>query len=155
MPPATAPVMKPPIGCITSEPAQMATKPANAPLCTKPGSLRPITVAARIPPHIAIKELTATRPEMPFRLCALITLNPNQPMQSSHDPIASHGIDDGGGLMGRPLSYRPMRAPSWRTAASAAHPPKACTTIEPAKSLNGAPSVVANSPSWNPKFLFQ
>ena len=32
-----------------------------------------------------------------------------------------------------------MRAPSCRTAPSAAQPPNACTTIEPAKSLNGAP----------------
>ena len=39
--PAAAPVTSAPIGCITSEPAQIATNPASAPLCTKPGSLPP------------------------------------------------------------------------------------------------------------------
>ena len=57
-----------------------------------------------MPPHIAINEFIATRPETPLSVCALMTLKPNQPMHSSHDPIASQGIDDGGGLIERPLS---------------------------------------------------
>ena len=57
-----------------------------------------------MPPHMAMSEFAATRPEMALRLWALMTLKPNQPMQSSHEPIASHGIEDGGGLIGRPRS---------------------------------------------------
>ena len=87
----------------------------SAPLWTKPGSLRPATSAARIPPHIASSELTATRPETALRLCALITLKPNQPTHSIHEPIASHGIDDGGGLIGRPLVVAADAGAKWRT----------------------------------------
>ena len=64
---------------MTSEPAQTATSPASGPLWTKPGSLRPTSVATIVPPAIAISELTATRPEILSSVCALITLKPNQP----------------------------------------------------------------------------
>ena len=110
--PAIAPVMKAPIGCMMLEPAHIATKPAKAPLCTKPGSFRPASSAARMPPHIAISELMATNPDSARRFCALMTLKPNQPMHRNHEPIASQGIEDGGGLIGRERSYRPMRGPS-------------------------------------------
>ena len=63
--PATKPVTKAPKGCITSDPAHTATKPAKGPLCTKPGSFLPITNAAKVPPTKAINELTATNPEIP------------------------------------------------------------------------------------------
>ena len=56
-----------------------------------------------MPPIMAIRELMAIRPETLEREPAVITLKPNQPMQSSQDPSASHGIDDGGMPMGRPL----------------------------------------------------
>ena len=49
-----------------------------------------------MPPHMAISELMATSPLTVFSDCALITLKPNQPMHSSQEPIASHGIDEGG-----------------------------------------------------------
>ena len=64
-PPATNPVAKAPSGCIISEPAHTATKPANGPLCTKPGSFFPKNSAASVPPTKAINELTATKPDKP------------------------------------------------------------------------------------------
>ena len=81
---------------MTSEPAQIATRPASGPLCTKPGSLRPANIAAIVPPAIAISEFTATRPEILSMSCADITLKPNQPTVSTHAPSARNGIDDGG-----------------------------------------------------------
>ena len=57
-----------------------------------------------MPPHMAISELMATRPEIASSFCALMTLKPNQPMHSSHEPSASHGIEEGG--------VAPARAPS-------------------------------------------
>ena len=70
----------------------------------KPGSPSPAISAAMMPPHMAISEFMATSPVTAFSDCALITLKPNQPMHSSHEPMASHGIDDGGMPMARPLS---------------------------------------------------
>ena len=89
---------------MTSEPAHTATKPANAPLWMKPGSPSPAIIAAMMPPHMAISELSAISPVTPFSDWALITLKPNQPMHNSHDPMASHGIDEGGMPVARPLS---------------------------------------------------
>ena len=63
---------------------------------TKPGSLRPSSVATIVPPAIAISELTATRPEIFASVCALITLKPNQPTASIHAPSARNGMLDGG-----------------------------------------------------------
>ena len=89
---------------MTSDPAHTATRPASAPLWMKPGSLSPAIVAAMMPPHIAISELMATRPDTDCSDCALMTLKPNQPMHSSQEPMASHGMDDGGMPIVRPLS---------------------------------------------------
>ncbi len=100
--PATPPTMSAPMGCITSDPAHTATRPASAPLCTNPGSLSPTMSATTMPPHMAISELIATRPETASSRCALITLNPNQPMHRSQEPMASQGMDEGGGAVPRP-----------------------------------------------------
>ena len=81
---------------MTSEPAHTATSPASGPLWTKPGSLRPATSAASVPPAIASSELTATRPDILSSVCADITLKPNQPTVRIHAPSARNGIDDGG-----------------------------------------------------------
>ncbi len=96
IPAATAPTTSAPIGCIKSDPAQTATSPASGPLWTKPGSFFPRISAARVPPTMAISELTATSPEILPSVCALITLNPNQPTVRIHAPSARNGIDDGG-----------------------------------------------------------
>src|SRR5690606_16313172 len=96
MRPAAAPTTKLPAGCITSEPAQTATSPARAPWWTKPGPARPTTSAARMPPTIAISEFIATRPDTAASEPADMTLKPNQPTQSSHEPRASQGMLDGG-----------------------------------------------------------
>ncbi|MNY32052.1 hypothetical protein D3C86_1662430 [compost metagenome] len=93
--PAIAPVSRAPIGCIRSEPAQTATRPASGPLCRKPGSLRPTSSAARVPPTMASSELTATRPLTPCKVCALITLKPNQPTIRIHEPSARNGMFEG------------------------------------------------------------
>src|SRR3990167_3767151 len=79
-----------------------ATRPANGPLCRKPGSLRPTSKAATVPPTIAIRVLTATRPLTLPRVCALITLKPNQPMIRIHEPSARNGIFDGAKATKRP-----------------------------------------------------
>ena len=138
-PPAIPPTTNAPSGCIKSEPAHTATRPASGPLCRKPGSFLPKTSAASVPPTMAINELTATSPEILSRVWALITLKPNQPTVRIHAPNARKGILDGGcaAMTSRPLPslrYRLLRAPSKITAANASHPPTACTTIEPAKS---------------------
>ena len=57
-----------------------------------------------MPPHMAISEFKATRPVTDFSVCALITLKPNQPTHSIHEPMASHGMEDGGMPAERPLS---------------------------------------------------
>ncbi len=100
--PAIAPVASAPTGCIRSEPAQTATSPASGPLCRKPGSLRPASQAAAVPPTIAISEFTATRPLMPSMDCALMTLKPNQPTMRIHEPSARNGIFDGAKATSRP-----------------------------------------------------
>ena len=79
-----------------SEPAHTATRPANGPLWTKPGSFLPKKSAANVPPTNAISEFTATKPEMPSILCADMTLNPNQPTVRIHAPNAKNGMLDGG-----------------------------------------------------------
>ena len=43
-----------------------------------------------------MSEFTATSPEILSSVCALITLKPNQPTESTHAPSARKGIDDGG-----------------------------------------------------------
>ena len=94
--PATAPTASAPSGCIRSEPAHTATRPASGPLCTKPGSLRPRASAASVPPTMAISEFTATRPEILSSVCALITLKPNQPTVRIQAPSARNGMLEGG-----------------------------------------------------------
>ena len=99
---------------------------------------------------MAISEFMATRPVTVCSVCALMTLKPNQPMHSSHEPIASQGIDDGGMPTVRPLSKRPSRGPSLRTAEKPSQPPTACTTMEPAKSWNSSPSLALKKISCRP-----
>ena len=94
--PATAPTTSAPSGCIRSEPAHTATRPASGPLCTKPGSFLPSSRAASVPPTMAISEFTATRPEILSSVCALITLKPNQPTVRIQAPSARKGMLDGG-----------------------------------------------------------
>ena len=100
--PAIAPITNAPIGCTTSEPAQIATRPAKGPLCKKPGSFFPAKLAAKVPPTMAISELIATSPEIASKRCALITLKPNQPTIKIHEPKAKKGIDEGGCALTRP-----------------------------------------------------
>src|SRR6266508_3071293 len=51
---------------------------------------------AIVPPAIASSEFIATSPEILSIVCALITLKPNQPTESTQAPSARNGIDDGG-----------------------------------------------------------
>src|SRR5512138_2459775 len=94
--PATPPTISAPMGCITSEPAHTATKPASGPLCTKPGSFLPIHNATSVPPTIAISEFTATKPLILSMVCADITLKPNQPTVNTQAPSARNGMLEGG-----------------------------------------------------------
>jgi len=52
--------------------------------------------ATSVPPTMAIRELTATRPLILSTLCADITLKPNQPTVRIHAPSARNGILEGG-----------------------------------------------------------
>ena len=135
-PPATTPVASAPTGWKTSDPAQTATKPARGPLWINPGSFLPMMSAAIVPPTMAIKEFTATKPLMPSTACALMTLKPNQPTVRIQAPSARKGMELGAKLITRPSFTRPRRDPSNITATKASQPPMACTTIEPAKSWN-------------------
>ena len=56
----------------------------------------PSTKAAKVPPTMAIRELTATRPEILSSVCALMTLKPNQPTIKIHAPKARKGMFEGG-----------------------------------------------------------
>ena len=49
-----------------------------------------------VPPANAIRELIATRPEIPFAVCADITLKPNHPTVKIQAPKAKKGKLDGG-----------------------------------------------------------
>ena len=90
---------------------------------------------AIIPPAMAIRELTATSPEIPDSSWADITLKPNQPTVKIHEPSAKNGMLEGGNATKDPsFLYLPWRAPKINTAASAIQPPKPWTTIDPAKS---------------------
>ncbi len=80
----------------------MATSPASGPLCRNPGSLRPTSSAASVPPTMAINEFIATRPLTPCKVCALITLKPNQPMISIQEPKARNGMLEGANATNRP-----------------------------------------------------
>ena len=97
------PTTSAPMGCIRSEPAHTATRPASGPLWIKPGSFLPKISAAIIPPTMAIMEFSATRPEMPSRVWADITLKPNQPMDNIQAPSARKGMLEGGKATSLPL----------------------------------------------------
>ena len=56
----------------------------------------PTHSAANVPPTMAIKELTATSPEILSSVWALITLKPNQPTIRIHEPKARKGMLEGG-----------------------------------------------------------
>ncbi len=85
-----------------------------------------MTSAAKVPPTMAISELTATRPEILSMVCALMTLKPNQPTVKIQAPKARKGIFDGGcALIAPSLRYRLLRAPSRITAGKAIQPPTA------------------------------
>ncbi len=62
----------------------------------------PATLAAIVPPTMAIKELIATSPEMASSRCALMTLKPNHPTIRIQEPKAKKGIDEGGCAVIRP-----------------------------------------------------
>ena len=55
-----------------------------------------------MPPAIAINEFAATSPVILSMVCALITLKPNQPTDSTHAPSARKGMFDGGKATTRP-----------------------------------------------------
>ncbi|MNG06947.1 hypothetical protein D3C84_902250 [compost metagenome] len=51
---------------------------------------------------MAISEFTATNPLTPCKVCALITLKPNQPTMRIHEPRARKGMLDGANATRRP-----------------------------------------------------
>ena len=86
--PAMAPTTSAPRGCIKSDPAQTATRPASGPLWINPGSFLPIASAASVPPTMAMSDLTATWPEIFSIVWALKMLKPNHPTVGIQAPNA-------------------------------------------------------------------
>jgi hypothetical protein len=112
-------------GCITSDPAQMDTKPAKPPLWTSQASFLLSNPPVIIPPANAINELTATKPLINDNERADITLKPNQPTINAHEPNDNHGTFDGGGIANTwppRVGKRPIRGPNTIHAENATQP---------------------------------
>ncbi len=144
MPPAIKPIIKAPETLITSALAVIPTNPASNPFnaiersgflsTTQEMMIAPIA-PAQAPNVVVVKTSpkalgSAERTDPP--------LNPYQPNMSKNTPIAAIGkLCAGIGLI--PFSvYFPFLGPRTITHARAPNPPKAWTTVEPAKSLNPA-----------------
>ena len=77
-------------------------QPGQRAIVDKARIIAPGPSATRMPPTIAISEFIATSPEAVATDCELMTLKPNQPVHKSHEPSASHGMDEGGMPMDLP-----------------------------------------------------
>src|SRR4051812_28206323 len=132
----------------------MATSPASMPLAIMPGSGLPVrrsiqNMAATAPNAAAMAVLATTIP-MPESVADSVDapLKPNQPNSRIIAPRIAIGMWWPGSARGLPsLSNFPMRGPSTMMPASAATPPIACTTPEPAKSTYPKPRSRL-FPSW-------
>jgi hypothetical protein len=121
--------------------AVIATKPASMPLHIIPGSGLPNRRIAQnmamVAPNAAAMAVfvaaTAKRTSVAAKVDA--ALKPNQPNSRMNTPSMANGTLWPGIARGFPsLPYFPMRGPSTIAPDSAATPPTACTTPEPAKS---------------------
>ncbi len=120
------------------------TSPASAPFSTMVRSTFLYMICVRISAATApaaaamlvlakIREMSVTSPTVPAASCEP-PLKPNQPSHRMNVPsVASARLEPGIGTT-RPSLYLPMRGPRISAPASAAKPPAACTSVEPAKS---------------------
>ncbi len=139
--PAMVPIAAAAHGGTKAHGAVMATRPASMPLAIMPGSGLPVrrviqTIAAVAPKPAARAVLTATRVNLGSVTAKVeAALNPNHPNSRMNVPSMAMGMWWPGRARGLPsLPNLPSRGPSTIAPASAAIPPMACTTPEPAKS---------------------
>ena len=126
-------------------PAVIDTSPARAPLRLEARPNRPksgrVTSTAATRPLAAARcvlartlLITTASPGVPSTSCEP-PLNPNQPSHRIRTPRVATSTLDGGVALTVPSGRNfPRRGPTTSSAASAAHPPVVCTTVDPAKS---------------------
>jgi hypothetical protein len=128
-------------GWMKAQGAVIATRPASMPLAIIPGSGLPArrmiqnidTTAPKAPAVAVFTATTAKRTSVAARVEA--ALKPNHPNSRMNVPRRAIGMWWPGRARGVPsFANLPMRGPSTRAPASAAMPPTAWTTPEPAKS---------------------
>ena len=129
-------------GSTNAHGAVMATRPASRPFMIMPGSGLPVRFHTQNMPPMhpsaaAMAVLAATRPNWPSAICRVEpALKPNQPNIRISVPAPARAMLWPGRPRDLPsLVYLPMRGPSTMAPVSAATPPTACTTPEPAKSV--------------------
>ena len=103
-------------------------------------------IAAVAPTAAAMAVLVATVANwMSLDANVEAALKPNQPNSRMKQPSCAIGMLCGGIAFGVPSgAYLPMRGPRMIAPASAATPPTACTTPEPAKSTYPAPRLIVS-----------
>src|SRR5690606_16163704 len=142
-----------PPGLPIAHPAVTPTRPAKAPFKLMEISGLPyrsqVSMSAVINPEAAERFVFIMMPGTLKALSPLIAnsdppLNPNHPIQSINTPNAPYIILCPGMALEFPSVYFPSLGPTIEAITSAAQPPTAWTTVEPAKSTN--PRLV-NQPS--------
>ena len=103
--PSPMPRMMAPPGLTTPQDGVIATRPATAPEAAPSIEGLPLRRFSKnsqdkVAMAVATRVLTKAREAVPLTSRLEPTLKPNQPMQSSQVPSASHGIEEGGN--GRP-----------------------------------------------------
>src|SRR4051794_4678915 len=133
-------------GCTNAHGAVIATRPASMPLAIIPGSGFPVrfviqNIDTTAPNAPAIAVLAATVANwMSVAANVDAALKPNQPNSRMNVPSIAIGMWWPGMARGLPsLPNLPMRGPSTSAPASAATPPTAWTTPDPAKSTYPKP----------------
>ncbi len=128
-------------GWTNAQGAVIATRPASMPLAIMPGSGLPERIMIQsIPidaPNAAASAVLVATTAKRTSLAASVeaALKPNQPNNRMKVPSNAIGMWWPGMVRGLPSGpYFPMRGPSTTAPASAATPPTACTTPDPAKS---------------------
>ena len=153
--PATRAVISAPTGCMTSEPAHTATRAGERTVVDEARIVLAGDQGSKDPAAHGHKRVHRDKARHRLRGCAHMTLKPNQPMQSNHDPIASQGSDDGGMASTRPFhSARAGRRAAARPRARSSRQRHGRRSSRRNRG-NSAPRKCTNKPSWSPKFLFQ
>src|SRR3989344_1629751 len=150
--PPIAPIIIALSGLTFAVPAVIETKPASAPLSVIPmfgfELFNHVTAIAAVAPAAAASVVvTAIAAILAFVPASVDpALNPYHPNHKMKTPSVAKGSECPFISTAFPLMYFPILGPTAIAPASAAQPPTLCTTVEPAKSMNGA----SNSESQPP-----